>query len=280
MKPSTLPILYDSHMHTPLCRHADGMPQEYAETAVRKGLKGIIFTCHSPMPNGWFDMVRMSPDELPQYVDIVEAARQEYEDRLDVRLGLESDYFPGMEGWLEKLHDSATFHYIIGSVHYFGPEYRQAYDTGDYDDFIETYFDHLALAAESRLFDALGHADLIKNHDPLQWDFARFEKIILTALDRIAASGTAMELNTSGTLKRIPEMNPSPSILAAMCQRDIPVVLGSDSHIPERVGDGFDTALRLIQEAGFKAVSSYQYRQRTDIPLAEINGKALLSSAP
>lgn len=46
-------------MHTPLCKHAIGEPEEYAETAIQRGLKGIIFTCHSPMPDGWWSQVRM-----------------------------------------------------------------------------------------------------------------------------------------------------------------------------------------------------------------------------
>ena len=28
------PLYYDSHMHTPLCKHAHGEPEEYAETAL------------------------------------------------------------------------------------------------------------------------------------------------------------------------------------------------------------------------------------------------------
>jgi hypothetical protein len=41
-------LFYDSHMHTPLCKHAWGEPEEYAQQALKAGLKGIIFTCHCP----------------------------------------------------------------------------------------------------------------------------------------------------------------------------------------------------------------------------------------
>lgn len=264
------PKLYDSHMHTPLCKHADGMPEEYAARALMAGMKGIIFTCHSPMPDGWFGAVRMAPEELSDYVHMVDRARNTYAQQIDIRLGLESDYFPGMEDWLTDLHKKADFHYILGSVHYFGPEYMEAYYSRDYSTFISTYFKHLGDAAESGLFDSIAHADLIKNHDPQKWDYEAFRPQMEEALDRIAAAGTAMEINTSGMHKRIPEMNPSLPMLKEMQKRGIPVVLGSDAHSPNRVGERFETALNLMDMAGYSAVSYFQYRERIDIPFADL----------
>ena len=71
------PNMYDSHMHTPLCKHARGEPQDYAKEAERKGLKGIIFTCHSPMPFGWNPKIRMSINQFDEYVDMVQQAHDE-----------------------------------------------------------------------------------------------------------------------------------------------------------------------------------------------------------
>ena len=52
------PILYETHMHTPLCKHARGEPEAYAAVAEQRGLKGIIVTCHNPTDNGWAPEVR------------------------------------------------------------------------------------------------------------------------------------------------------------------------------------------------------------------------------
>ncbi|MBL8993018.1 MAG: PHP domain-containing protein, partial [Spirochaetia bacterium] len=106
-------ILYETHSHTPLCKHAVGEPEAYAEACERRGLAGIVFTCHSPMPNGFSSSVRMSIHEFDTYVAMVDRARREWAGRIDVRLGLESDFFPGMEAWLEKLHAMAPFHHIL-----------------------------------------------------------------------------------------------------------------------------------------------------------------------
>ena len=262
-------VLYESHSHTPLCKHASGLPGEYAAVAERRGLRGVIITCHCPLPDGFSADVRMAPGEFDSYVALVEGARQEWAGRVDVRLGLESDYYPGVEPWLESLHARAELHHVLGSVHYQVADYRARYFTGDVFRYQQLYFEHLAQAAETGLYDTLAHPDLIKNEDPAEWHFARIQPSIERALDRIAATGVAMELNTSGVNKALPEFNPGCAQLALMRERGIPVVLGADAHQPSRVGDGFPEALRVLADVGYDEVSFFLNRQRQTVGIAE-----------
>lgn len=261
---------FDSHMHTPLCRHAVGEPDEYAERALLMGLQGIIFTCHCPMPEGFWPHVRMAQSEFETYVNMVDECRQRYADRLEVRLGIESDYFPGHEDWIEKLHASAPFHYCLGSVHWQAPEYSQKFESGNPTEFRRSYWKNLAASAETGLFDCLAHPDLIKNYKPQGWKFEDWREEIAAALDRIAKTGVAMELNTSGLHKSYSEMNPGFDMLVMMRERGIPVVLGSDSHHPRRVGESFAMGLQRLQTAGFKRVSIFENRRRQDLVLADV----------
>lgn len=261
------PLLYESHCHTPLCKHAYGEPDEYAAVALERGLKGITFTCHCPLPDGYSAPVRMAPEQFDDYVAMIAATRAKFAGRLDVRLGLESDYYPGVESWLEVLHARAPLSHVLGSIHYQIPEYRKRHFTGDIRAYQELYFEHLAMSAETGLFDTLAHPDLIKNESPLDWDFERLRPVIAHALDRIAATGVAMELNTSGIEKALPEMNPSPSMLAMMREREIPVVIGADAHFARRVGDGYLTALSLLEDAGYSEVSFFIDRKRRSVPI-------------
>lgn len=259
---SSVPVLYESHTHTPLCKHAQGTPEAYAAVALQRGLAGLIVTCHNPPIDGWSPGVRMADHEFDRYVAMVEAARQAMAGRLDVRLGLECDYVPGMEAGLEKQLGRAEFHHVLGSVHPQIAQYKERYFTGDVLAFQRTYFEHLALAAETGLFDTLSHPDLVKNEFPQQWEPARLTDTLAVCLDRIAATGVAMELNTSGLQKKLPEMNPGPTILAAMYERGIPVVLGADAHTPERVAADYIPALRMLQATGYTHVSVFLNRQR------------------
>lgn len=279
----SVPVFFDSHMHTPLCKHAEGHPVQYMEHGVAQGLAGIIMTCHSPMPNGFSSRVRMSPEQFNEYVRLVDEAAEAAPDGFEVLLGLESDFFPGMEGWLRELHGRADFHYILGSVHWHIGEYMDAFWHGDPFAFQKQYFEHLAESAETGLFDALAHPDLVKNASPVDWDFERIRPWIEQSLDRIAATGVAMEINTSGLNKSFPEMNPGPGMLSLMAERNIPVVIGSDSHTPTRVGEGFAEALEAMATAGYESVSLFRERRRREVPLgaakASLRHQAELSGA-
>lgn len=264
---SSEPILYETHMHTPLCKHAIGQPEEYAAVAEKRGLKGIIVTCHNPTEMPWSAHLRMSMADFDKYATLVDRARRAWADRVDIRLGMESDYAPGMEAWVEKLHQMAEFHYILGSVHPDIREYKQQYFKGDAVEFQRLYFQHLAMAAESGLYDALSHPDLVKNSDPAQWNLERVMDTIQQSLDRIAATGVAMELNTSGLNKAIKEMNPSRTMLQEMRQRNIPVVVGADAHDPKRVAANYEEALDLLKEVGYTHVSLFLNRERQDIDI-------------
>ena len=258
-------------MHTPLCKHAEGHPREYVRVGHGRGLKGVIFTCHSPMPDGWSAWARMDPEQLDDYVRLVDEARESAPEGFEVRLGLESDFFPGMEPWLEKLHGQAEFHYILGSVHWHLTEYRDAFWKGDIRAFHRQYFAHLAESAETGLFDALAHPDLVKNASPEAWDLrGSLAEVVQAALDRIARTGVAMELNTSGVTKIYSEVNPGRVILRWMRDRGIPVVVGSDAHRPQRVGDGFLAALDLLEDTGYQEVALFQGRQRRALPIAQV----------
>ena len=263
-------LFYDSHMHTPLCKHAWGEPEEYAQQALKAGLKGIIFTCHCPMPNGFWPTVRMSESEFDTYLAIVQRAADAFKGKLDIRLGIESEYFPGCEEYIASLHKRADFHYVLGAVHWQAKEYLNKFETGTIENFRRTYFEHLAKSAESGLYDCLAHPDLVKNYHPDSWCFAIVKNTVSGALDRIAATGVAMELNTSGLNKSYSEMNPGNEMLRMMADRKIPIVLGSDSHRAVRVGEHFVTALNHLTEAGYENVSYFLNRQRIDLPISEV----------
>ncbi|WP_265594877.1 histidinol-phosphatase [Haloferula sp. BvORR071] len=266
------PLLYESHCHTTLCKHAYGTTDEYAAVARQRNLKGITFTCHCPLPDGNSAHVRMGPGQYADYLAMIAETRAGHEGQVDVRTGIESDYYPGVEPWLEELHARTPLSHVLGSVHYQLGDYRKNYYRGDVLAYQKLYYEHLAMSAETGLFDTLAHPDLIKNESPADWDFARLREDVSRALDRIAATGVAMELNTSGMFKLLPEMNPSLGQLVLMRERGIPVVIGADAHVAERVGDGYREALASLLEAGYEKVSYFVDRKRVDVPIAEALG--------
>ncbi len=54
----------DYHIDTPLCHHATGMPADYAQMAIAKGLIEIGFADHNPMQTSFdnWPMISAPPD--------------------------------------------------------------------------------------------------------------------------------------------------------------------------------------------------------------------------
>jgi histidinol-phosphatase (PHP family) len=259
--------LYDSHIHTALCGHAVDKPAAYAWHACRRNLKGIVFTCHNPMPPHFTPSVRMSQDKLEYYVELIESVRWMFEGMLDIRLGLECDWLPEYDDYLKEQVASAPFDYVLGSVHANFPDYAETFLTGSPENDVRTYFQLLAECAESGLFDCLAHPDHIKYIYPAYWMSGYDMGPIKEALDRIKATGVAMEVNTSGYFKPVSEMIPAPSIVREIVKRDIPLVIGSDAHQPERVADEFEVTLDDLIQLGVSEVCHYVERHRESVPI-------------
>ena len=249
--------LYDSHLHTPLCGHATGTPREYAQAALDAGLAGLCFTDHMPMPE-WYDAPwRMRRDQLARYVEEVRAVQQEFAGQLNVRLGLEADFHPGTERYVEEVLGEYPWDYVIGSVHYLGawgfdnPEFVDEYERRDLGQLYRHYAALVEGAARSGLFDAIGHLDLPKKFGHRAPD----DSALLRVLDVVAGLGLALDFNTAGWRKPVAEAYPAPNLVRAAAERGIPFVLGSDAHAPGEVGYRFGDALELIREAGGQVVT-------------------------
>ena len=250
-----MPLPPDYHMHTPLCRHAVGEPALYAARALELGLEEIGFSDHNPMPRDDFDDWRMRLDQLDQYVEQVRQARREYP-TLRIRLALEVDYLPGLEAWVRDLAGRHPWDYFIGSVHYVesgwdidNPNKISRWQGRDPGEVWSQYFDRLTLAAESRLFDIIGHVDLCKK---FRFRPARDAgPLVRRFLESAARHGVAIELNTAGLRKDCREIYPSREILQTARELRVPITFGSDAHAPAEVGADFDQAIALARSCGY-----------------------------
>src|SRR5258708_3790108 len=128
----------------------------------------VGFWDNNRSPRGVVDAWRMKASELELYVSNVEKARRDYPG-LKIKLALEVDYLPGYEAWVRDLAGRYQWDYLIGSVHYISdswaidnPKQLSQWKTRDPLEVWTAYFERLTLAAESKLFDIIGHTDLCK----------------------------------------------------------------------------------------------------------------------
>ena len=94
----------DYHIHTPLCKHAVGDPEDYIEYALKMGLKEIGFADHIPLPDEIDLKHRMVKEQLEEwYIEKILKLKDKYRDRIEIKLGIEADYYPGTEEFVSDI---------------------------------------------------------------------------------------------------------------------------------------------------------------------------------
>lgn len=260
----------DYHLHTLLCRHALGVPADYARVALERGLPEIGFADHNPMPEP-FDDWRMDLEELPRYLELVQAAREKYP-QLPIRLGLECDFIAGQEHWIEKLAGLADWDFLIGSVHYIAPGWEVdnpkwigRFHELPVAEIWATYWKIYQQCIHSGLFDFVAHPDLPKKFGfRPAGDLRKFYEPSIAAL---AEKNVAVEINTAGLRKPVQELYPSRDFLEMAHAARVPLLINSDAHAPEEVGADFACATALARSVGYRESVRFQQRQRTFAPL-------------
>ena len=266
-------MIVDYHMHLRNEReeiaHEARAIEPFLETARAEGIDEIGFTEHgyyfTQLRTLWsvpYQTERCVYD-LDAYVDAVWQARER---GLPLKLGLEVDYVAGREDELRALLAPYPWDYLLGSVHWidgFGIDGapRLADEVG-VEEMWRRYFEMLARAARSGLFDSLSHPDLAKVYGDRVVGFDYTE-----VADAIAEAGVAIEVSTAGLRKPVGELYPHPDFLAACHERDVPITTGSDAHVPELVGRDFDRARELLRSAGYETVTVFERRQARQEPL-------------
>jgi histidinol-phosphatase (PHP family) len=259
----------DYHTHNHLCKHAAGVPLDYARSAESARVPHIAATDHCPTDDRYGQEHRMELAQFPDYLALVADAQRDA--ALPVLLGVEADYYRGCERFLAPHLERHPFDVVLGSVHfinYFGApsEPRSLSEARDPALIWGLYFERIAELADTRLYDIVAHLDLPKRFGhPLPE--TQLRELALPALDRIAAAGMAIEINTSGLHHAPRECYPGPAMLRWACSCGVGLVFGSDAHKPERVGDGFDVALRMAREAGYTTSRHYARRRFTEVSL-------------
>jgi len=257
----------DYHVHT-TWSDGSGSVEECVLRAVELGLPEIgvadhVSTAPGPGEDWWVALDRMGA-----YCDDVRAVGARHPE-VRVLLGLEAEYVDGREAELDALLDAWPFELVVLGVHvvdgfdFDDPSLRHDARWGDPDALFAAYYRTVRRAAEYGRFDILAHVDYIGlwGHRPGPSVLPEIE----TALDALAASGRALELNTDRVSDPAGVMYPSLDILRAARERGIPLTIDSDAHEAEHVGRLWDEAVDLAREAGYR--ETLRVSDHTLVPL-------------
>jgi len=267
--------MFDLHTHHERCGHAEGEIRDYIEAAIQSGLEIIGISDHSPYFYKAVDHFRpnvtMRKSEFAEYVAEVLALKKEYENKIEVLLGVESDYFSEHMSHYEKQYKQYPFDYIIGSVHYvdglsiFNKNRWKRLTDDEKVTTKDAYYKLIQQSAQSGMFQILGHIDAMKGFYPEFSDISSTQ--VEETLKIIGQKGIAIEVNTSGKTKYVGGWYPSDDILEKSLFYNIDVTFGSDAHKPERVGDDFQLVKEKLKEIGFKKWCFFRQKEKVYLPL-------------
>ena len=274
-------MLTDWHVHlrpddldaTPERYFTEENAARYREAASDRGVEGLGVSEHIYRFRDALEVWQhpfwraYAHDDLDSYCSFVR-------DSTDLALGIEADWIAGREDRMATLLERHEWDYVIGSVHFVGDE---SLDTEEYgiwlratspDEVWRRYFDALAAAAESGLYDVLAHPDLVKvwgsDRPRPEGDLRRF---YYPAMERIAATDVAIEVSTAGLRKPVGEIYPARSFIEMAIDAGRPLALSSDAHSPEHIGFEYDSAVELLNDLGVKEIAVFENRERRLEPL-------------
>lgn len=263
-------IVSDYHVHTPLCNHATGSMEAAVRAAMDQGLSGVCFLEHLTLQDT-HSQYAMAPAEVPLYFAAARRLADRYEDRIDVKVGLEVDFSPQHWDKAKRIADSHAFDVLGASVHYVAGlnmasrRERASMNRRPTPELESRYLDLVDAMVSDAFFDVVCHADLMKKFGDPADDTLLDRWRALAA--RMAEAGLVLEINTSGWRHPAGEAYPAPGLLQVFAGAGVDMVFGSDAHAPEDVGHAFDRALDLARATGCRHLAEFHRRTKRRIPI-------------
>lgn len=256
-----------------LGEYPPGYIEQYVEQAAQRGMGEVGFTEHlyrcvesGPVLGRFWEYepqadlaaqteAFIEEDRTLSLEDYVAAVVGAKERGLPVKLGLEVDFFPETIDAVLDFLAPYPWDFLIGSVHWIG---GWSVDHGDaaYEfarrgvrQAYEDYFELETQLAASGSVDVLAHVDVVKVHgDVLATPpMDLYQRVV----DAAAASGTAVEVSSSGLHKPVAEIYPAAPLLSLFNRAKVPITLASDAHEPAHCARDFDQVVDAARSAGY-----------------------------
>lgn len=237
-------MLTNYHTHTWRCHHAAQVPDEaYVENAIQSGFRILGFSDHTPWPyeNGFQnDDERMLVSQLPEYLLSMQSLREKYAGRIDIRIGLECEYFPKYMDWLRTIRSQFDF-LILGNHFGLSDEHGEPYyGVAEGEGLVEEYTAYTIAGMGTGLFNCLAHPELpFANHKVFDEEAQTCARMLCR---EARAIDMPLEYNLYGTLKQDQGRQkglgyPAPQFWKVAAEYGNTAIIGVDAHDPQQLLD-------------------------------------------
>lgn len=271
------------HVHT---TGSDGKlsPEQVIENAIKTGITHLCLTDHYPAPEG-VDLDSLKHYREGLFEDLTKL-KEKNKDKIDISIGAEFDWAEGFDSWYKTEITKKKYDYLIGSVHRVINE-KENFGLWDGKETVENfvkrigpkkyterYYEMVRSLINSKLFDCVGHFDIIKIHNLENPIFSEkdswYIKAVENTLDVLAKSKMCVEINMRGMAKQGEDRQyPSFWILQEAHKRKIPITIGNDFHGLNygNLDQLLDKAYELAKKAGYKSALIFKNRKPIEVEL-------------
>lgn len=265
--------MYDFHIHSHFSTDSTSPMHIYAGKAIELGLKGICFTDHVD-PD--YASSEISFDfSYDDYMNELIGIRASFCDELEIFSGMELGMQPHNLTDNTAVLKDKSFDFVIGSIHCVNRKdmYDGSFIEGrTINEGILNYFKDMLYCIDNfNDYDVLGHLDGVRryignNEDKFSYNL--YKGLIHDVLCKLINSYKGIEINTAGPRYGLSSIHPLPEILKLyrFLGGEI-ITIGSDSHSPDTLGYGHESALKLLSELGFRYYTIYKDRKPIFIKL-------------
>lgn len=245
------------HTHTQLCHHAEGLPIDYARIAQEQGAKILGISDHAPLPDGRWEHVRMTMEELPYYESEIQRAREAVQ-KLKILKGAECEWDDAFAHYYrEELLGEHQFDYLIGAIHWYPHRgsWMGAWETSTPDQLV-SYARHLVKTMESGVFSFIAHPDVFGS-GYAAWD-ENCDACAREVLEAAAELKMPMEINGYG-FRKSGQPYPRPEFWEIASEYPIQALCNSDAHQPEDVLASLDRCTALGEKYGIAIIDPFDH---------------------
>lgn len=267
-------MLYDSHTHTDNS-HDCGTPIDaLCRASVSKGMSGVTIADHADTTLWYSDHIQ---DRITvSYQQAVAAKKRR--DNLQIFAGIELGEAHLFTDRAMLLLSAFDFDVVLGSLHFlhgtlgFSDTDFSQYTKSEAEKILELYYDEMYDMASTCDFDVLTHLTYplryingcYAHHIEIERYMRKMEEIFKVLLAR----NIALELNTSGIGTAWNTFMPQEEIIKLYKSLGGKLItLGSDAHLAEKAGNGFDEAFALLGQCGFHEYYYYKERKPVAVPI-------------
>lgn len=257
-------MLSNYHTHTKRCKHAKGDDEEYVMHALEAGIKSLGFSDHAPMPfpDGYVSYYKMENSEATEYVSSIRALRDKYKEKINIRVGLEAEYYPENFDASVKYWRELGIEYIILGQHFaLAPEWDDArhpsFSPSGNEELL-SYTDLCCEALKTGKFTYFAHPDVLGYTGT---DARLYERCVTRLVQTANDTETPLEVNLLGL--RTDRHYPNERFWEIASKYRPKVIFGVDAHSPEqlKVAEIENKALQLAEKFELEIIENVIFKQ-------------------